>query len=153
MSITRQHLRRRRLFPAFVWHTWHSLRQLRSAPGLLSGWLAGGPGAVGHWTITLWTGVDALRAYRGAGAHAAAMPHLRDWCDEAAVAHWTKERAAPPSLAAVAAGLRSHGRTSPLRRPSAAHARGGVCPDGQAPQGGLPIRPATRARPVPGARA
>lgn len=43
------------------------------------------------WTLRLWEGEEAIRAYRRAGAHGQAMPYPRKWCDEASVAHWTQE--------------------------------------------------------------
>lgn len=87
VSLTRLKLRSRRYLPAFAWHTWRSVRQVKHAPGFRSGALARDPHG-GFWTLTLWQDEASMRAYRNTGSHRKAMPKLIGWCDEAAVAHW-----------------------------------------------------------------
>jgi hypothetical protein len=38
--------------------------------------------------LTVWEAEKAMKAFRGSGPHANVMPHLANWCDEAAYAHW-----------------------------------------------------------------
>ncbi len=33
---------------------------------------------------------NSMKAFRGSGSHARAMPKLVEWCDEAAYAHWAQ---------------------------------------------------------------
>jgi hypothetical protein len=116
------------------------MRQARGAPGFLVGQLAGGANRT-FWTITAWTDEAAMRAYRNGGAHMRAMPRLLDWCDEAAVAHWTQPGIELPALADAAQRLGSAGRLSKVRHPSPAHERAEAWPDRVVPLGGPVLRP------------
>lgn len=85
------------------------------------------------WTVTLWRDVEAMRTYRRAGAHLAAMPKLLGWCDEAAVATLADVEALPEPEEA-ARRLVAEGRLSKVRHPSPAHASGEIFPDGEVPR-------------------
>ena len=54
------------------------------------------------------------------GAHRRVMPRLLNWCDEAAVAHWTNESPQPPDWPEVHRQLLSIGRPSKVLQPSEA---------------------------------
>jgi hypothetical protein len=95
------------------------------------------------WTVTLWRDVEAMRAYRRAGAHLAAMPKLLGWCDEAAVATLENVDALPEPEEA-ARRLASEGRLSTVRHPSPAHASGVICPDDGAPRATQRLKPRHR---------
>jgi hypothetical protein len=140
VSVTRLRLRSLRFFPVFAWHTWASTRQLRRAPGFVSGQLAG-EGSRGYWTITGWTNEAAMRRYRNTDAHQRAMPKLLRWCDEASVAHWKQDDPALPGPAEALDRMVREGRLSKLRHPSLAHAAGQIAPARRVPQAGLPLRP------------
>ncbi len=43
------------------------------------------------WTMTIWREEADMRRYMTNGAHARAMPKLREWCDEASVVHWSED--------------------------------------------------------------
>ncbi|MFZ0734922.1 MAG: DUF3291 domain-containing protein [Candidatus Sulfotelmatobacter sp.] len=86
-SVTRLRVRSLRFLPAFLWHTFKSQRQVTRAAGFCGGRLL----VDSHWTfwtLTVWENEQAMRKFRGSGAHARVMSHLPRWCDEAAYAHW-----------------------------------------------------------------
>ena len=66
------------------------MRQVQRSPGFLGGRLLVNSGYV-FWTMTAWQDEAAMNAYRTGGAHRKAMPKLLNWCDEAAVVHWTQD--------------------------------------------------------------
>jgi hypothetical protein len=140
-SITRLRVRALRFMPGFLLHALQSERQLRHSPGFLGGYVANGPGRA-FWTVTAWTDVEAMRAFRRTGAHLKAMPKLLDWCDEAAVATLADSEPAVPEPDLAAARLEAEGRLSKVRHPSAAHAAGALWPDGKLPRRGPTIVPA-----------
>ena len=90
--------------------------------------------------MTLWSDVEAMRAYRRTGAHLAAMPKLLLWCDEAAVATLTDAEALPGPEEA-ARRLRAEGRVSKVRHPTEAHRSGATCPDDSVPRISTMLRP------------
>jgi len=100
--------------------------------GFLGGYVAMAPRRT-FWTVTLWRDVEAMRAYRRAGPHLAAMPKLLGWCDEAAVATLADVEALPEPEEA-ARRLVAEGRLSKVRHPSPAHASGEIFPDGAVPR-------------------
>jgi hypothetical protein len=69
--------------------------------------------------MTAWASEANMKAYMHAGAHGAAMRKLLDWCDEAAVAHWTQDAATLPSWADAHRRLQQEGRRSKVHHPSA----------------------------------
>lgn len=122
ISITRLRLRSWRFLPLFFIQALRSGRQAKAALGNLGVSVLREPRNV-FWTRTAWTDEAAMKAYMLAGAHRSAMRSLMDWCDEAAVAHWTQESAEPPSWAEAHAQLRRVGRLSKVNHPSEAQMR------------------------------
>lgn len=66
-------------------------------------------------------GVAAMRAYISSGAHRRVMPKLKDWCDEAYVAHWEQESTALPDWTEAHRQMKENGRRSKVNNPSPAH--------------------------------
>ena len=117
-SITRLRLRSFFTLPAFLREAQASAAQAGRSAGFISGALLV-EGRMVFWTRTAWEGEDAMKAYRDAAAHRTVMPKLVDWCDEAAVAHWEGEPVS--DWDAIYARMAAEGRSSRVRRPTAAH--------------------------------
>lgn len=140
ISVTRLRLRSIFYLPQFLWHTLKSQRQVVRARGFLSGRLLRDSGNV-YWTVTAWEDEAAMRAYRSTGAHGSAMPKLLDWCDEAAVAHWTQPQAELPDWAEAHRRMMSEGRTSKVRKPSAAQLAKRIAEPKNLKSGGQTLKP------------
>jgi hypothetical protein len=110
VSVTRLHVRAWWYLPSFAFYTFRITRQVKRSAGFRGGLLAG-DAQRGAWTITLWDSSAHMRAFRNAGAHLAAMPHLLTWCDEASFAHWETAPAGLPSYEEAYRRLRDEGRT------------------------------------------
>jgi heme-degrading monooxygenase HmoA len=122
VSITRLRVRAWRYLPAFLLRSLSAARQARAAPGILSvSLLRDASGA--FWTRTLWSDETAMRAFMLAGAHRRVMPRLLQWCDEAAVAHWTQDSPEPPPWGEAHRRLAQEGRRSSVSHPSPAQQR------------------------------
>lgn len=146
VSVTRLRLRSAWFLPRFAWHALGSVRQCRQAHGFLGGSLLPDR-KLTFWTMTLWRDQAAMRAYMAGGAHLQAMPKLLDWCDEASVVHWTQDGDAPPGWDEADRRMRTQGRASKVRHPSAVHASLSFAAPRTTAAG--PIRPA-RTQPAPG---
>jgi hypothetical protein len=124
ISITRLRIRSWRYSPGFLWDAGRSARQAKSADGNLGVATLRDAGSV-FWTRTVWTSEEAMRAFLLAGAHGAAMRKLMEWCDEAAVCHWTQEldqdSAVTPDWQKAYGELLRIGRPSKVNRPSKRH--------------------------------
>jgi hypothetical protein len=123
VSITRLRVRSVRFFPAFIWYTVRSLQQARHNPGCLAVDVRHEKALV-FWTRAVWTDPAAMRSFMGSGPHRIVMPKLQDWCDEASLAHFEDASGRVPDWEAAALRVRHEGRTSRVKHPSEAHARG-----------------------------
>ena len=120
VSVTRLRIRSIFYMPQFMWYALRSRGQSECAPGLIAGSVMR-EARNAFWTLTLWESVEAMEAFRTKGAHMAAMPKLLDWCDEAAVVHWTQESRELPSWQQAYERMIKEGRPSKVHRPSKAH--------------------------------
>lgn len=139
ISITRLELRGYRFLPSFFLHTFRSQKQLVATPG----YLAGGTGMESlraFWTITSWQSLDAMRAFRNAGAHMNAMCRVIDICCAAAYAHWEQDTTELPTLAQAHARMLTDGKLSKVRFPSALQESGRAATD-KVPGGWRPAKP------------
>jgi len=121
VSLTRLRVRSVLFMPFFAMYTMGTLRQVKKAPGFLSGKLLPDRDRA-FWTMTAWDGPESMRRYMTSGAHKRAMPKLMQWCDEASVAHWEQEETSLPSWEEADRRMRASGRASKVNRPSAEHA-------------------------------
>lgn len=122
VSVTRLRLRSAFFWPAFILHALSSARQARAAKGCLSVSVRKSGGA--YWTLTTWRDVDEMRAFMLNGSHRKAMPHLVNWCDEASTTRFEWDGEALPSWSVAEDHMAAHGKLSPVKQPSAAHAAG-----------------------------
>ena len=120
VSLTRLRIRSIRFVPWFAFHTWRSLKQVKKAPGFLTGALLPDRSWT-FWTMTAWDSQDSMRQYMISGNHKEAMPHLVKWCDEASVAHWMQGDAELVPWSEADKRMRETGRPSKVRNPSPHH--------------------------------
>jgi len=120
VSVTRLRIRSIFLLPQFLWYALRSSRQAQRSAGFVGGRLMR-EARNAFWTMTAWDADKAMEAFRAQGAHRAAMPKLLDWCDEAALVHWTQESRELPSWQQAYERMIKEGRPSKVRHPSAAH--------------------------------
>lgn len=119
VSITRLRLRSPRFLLHFIWMTLLIRLQLKRANGNLRVKLLRDRNAA-FWTLTSWKDEHSMRAFMMSGAHRRVMPKLLNWCDEAALAHWTQETPELPDWPEAHRKMVSVGRMSKVRNPSAA---------------------------------
>src|SRR5260370_22933298 len=98
VSITRLRLRSWRFLPMFAWYVLRSARQAARAEGNLAAKLLRERRNT-FWTSTIWAGEAAMKKFMTSGAHGKAMRKLAEWCDEAAVDHWTPQTPETPTIA------------------------------------------------------
>jgi hypothetical protein len=140
VSVTRLRIRSWRYLLPFALYSLRATGQARRSAGFLGGWV-GSSGNRAFWTVTVWTDEAAMKRYRDNGVHKAAMPKMLDWADEGAMARYEQPAPEPPDGAGSYTALLSRGRTSKVRRPTAAHTAGKTAPDGRVPFVGRVLRP------------
>jgi hypothetical protein len=141
VSVTRLRIRSLWFMPAFLWMTIRSQRQLCRAPGFRGGRLL--PDAKRtFWTSSVWENDKAMKAFRGSGAHAAAMPKLAEWCDEASYGHWEVADGTVPEWPEVYDRMVKEGRLSRVAHPSPDHEARHFPPPRLSPQIGRELKPA-----------
>jgi hypothetical protein len=121
ISVTRLRVRSFLYLPEFLWDTAKSVRQVQRSSGFLGGRLLVNAPYV-FWTMTVWQDEAAMNAYRTGGAHRKAMPKLLNWCNEAAVVHWTEESPEIPAWQLPQQHMAEDGRLSKVNHPSPAQA-------------------------------
>lgn len=120
VSITRLRVRGWRFLPMFFIYALRSARQAAKAEGNLATRLLREQHNT-FWTATVWTDEAAMKAFMLGGVHRKAMPKLLNWCDEAALVHWTQDGNELPSWSEAHTRLREEGRRSKVNHPSANH--------------------------------
>jgi hypothetical protein len=73
------------------------------------------------WTSTSWDSEAAMRAFMLAPPHGPVMRKLIEWCDEAALGHWTQDSPELPSWTEAHRRMQAEGRTSKVNHPTEAH--------------------------------
>jgi len=117
VSVTRLRVRSWRFLPMFLIGSLRSAQQAKSAEGNVAVSVLRQPQNT-YWTRTVWTSEAAMKAFMLAGAHRGVMRKLLNWCDEAALAHWTQDSTVPPDWPEAHEKMRAIGRTSKVNHPS-----------------------------------
>jgi hypothetical protein len=120
VSVTRLRMRFFRHLPLIWWNTFLMQRQVVRSAGFVGGRLLMDAHRT-YWTLTMWESEKAMKAFRGSGAHANAMPRLPKWCDEAAYAHWETSDGTVPEWPEAHEHLVKDGKLSGVENPSADH--------------------------------
>ena len=141
VSVTRLRVRSLLYLPVFLWNTFLSERQVARTPGFLGGRLMVDRRRT-YWTLTVWQSEQAMKAFRGSGAHANVMPKLARWCDEAAYMHWSTDDTSVPSWQEAYERLLKEGRLSRVNHPSPDHEARKFAAPRLSPPIGKEMRPA-----------
>ena len=120
VSITRLRVRSWSYVPAFVVQTMRIARQAAKADGNLTVNLLWDRRNT-FWTSTTWSSEDSVKAFMQAKPHGPTMRSLLNWCDEAALVHWTQAGEELPSWGEAHKRIQQEGRRSKVNHPSAAH--------------------------------
>jgi Domain of unknown function (DUF3291) len=120
VSVTRLRVRGWRFVPAFLFATLRIAMQARAAQGNLAAIVLRDSHNV-FWTCTCWESEADMRLFMLAQPHGPTMRRLLNWCDEAALVHWTQAGAESPSWQEAHRRLQSEGRPSKVNYPSSAH--------------------------------
>ena len=120
ISVTRLRVRSWLYLPAFFVQANRSAKQAAAAPGNLAVRLLADR-RLAFWTMTAWPDEAAMKAFMHASPHGPVMRKLMDWCDEAAIVHWTQESAVLPEWDQAHQRMQQEGRRSKVHHPSAAH--------------------------------
>lgn len=123
VSATRLRVRGIRFLPAFLLASDRSSKQAASSRGFRKGQLIVDHGRT-FWTVTMWDDLPSMRAYRDSGAHAAVMPKIASWCDEAATATWEQASEELPDIEELAQRMVEAARFVKLPDASRAHLAG-----------------------------
>jgi hypothetical protein len=141
-SVTRLRVRSVRFLPLFLWHTLRSQRQVVRASGFLGGRLLVDSWST-YWTLTTWIDEQAMRNFRGVGAHSKVMPRLAHWCDEASYTHWTPSEDSVPEWNDAYAQLLASPRLSRVSHPSQDHSAQNFAKPRLNPMIGQTLKPVT----------
>src|SRR5262245_47880620 len=95
VAVTRLRLSSIFFLPFLLLNNWKSSRQVKSAFGFLGGQLLIDR-KLTFWTMTVWSNLDSMRAFRNSGAHQTAMPLLAHWCNESSSVHWEQDYSTIP---------------------------------------------------------
>jgi hypothetical protein len=121
VSITRIRVRSWFFLPAFFVQTLRIALQAARADGSLEVSLLRDRRNT-FWTSTSWSSEGTMKAFMHAKPHGPTMRRLREWCDEAALVHWTQPGPDLPPWEEAHRRIQQEGRPSKVNHPSAAHA-------------------------------
>ena len=80
------------------------------------------------WTCTCWESEAAMKAFMLAKPHGETMRKLLEWCDEAALVHWTQAGVELPQWTEAHVRMQREGRTSKVNHPSEAQTKFEIAP-------------------------
>jgi hypothetical protein len=119
VSVTRLRVLSLLYFPIFAIQAFLTSRQAAAADGNLAVKVLRDRRTV-FWTSTSWSTEAAMKAFIHSGVHGPVMRKLLEWCDEAAVVHWTQDSEELPSWEEAHRRIQHEGRRSKVNHPSAA---------------------------------
>ncbi len=128
VSVTRLRLRSVVYLLPFIIASRRIARQAENSPGNLGIELRK-TRRLAFWTLTRWQNRETMASFRGSGPHRRAMPKLKRWCDQAAVASWESGDEAFPDWNQAQQRLAECGRLSAVLYPSPEHAQGRIVVD------------------------
>jgi hypothetical protein len=120
ISITRLRVRSWRYLTAFLFYALSSARQAARTEGNLGVKLLRDASNT-WWTSTSWDSETSMRKFMLMKPHGAAMRKLLEWCDEAALVHWSQPEGMLPTWNEAHRRMQAEGRTSKVLHPSPAH--------------------------------
>jgi hypothetical protein len=109
-----------RFLPAFLFTSFRIGRQASRAGGNL-GVKIFRDRRNAFWTCTSWDSESSMKEFMLAPPHGPAMRKLLEWCDEAALVHWTQDSPELPSWTEAHRRMQAEGRTSKVNHPTEAH--------------------------------
>jgi len=122
ISVTRLRVRSWFYLAPFIIRSVRIVRQAKSAPGNLAVSVLNDRRNA-FWTTTCWESEAAMRAFMLAAPHAPAMRKLLEWCDEAALVHWSQPGPELPAWTEAHRRLQREGRRSKVNHPSEAQTK------------------------------
>ncbi len=128
VSITRLRVRSIFYMPVFLLHALRTGTQAQKADGILGVETRFEKNNV-VWTKTVWVDEDAMKKYRGSGAHQIAMRVLSELCNEASVARWQQLETDLPTWEDAHHRMLTEGKLSKVKHPSPLHAAGRTAPE------------------------
>ena len=120
VSVTRLRVRSWRFLPAYFLLAMRCALQAQRSSGNLSVRVLRDRERT-FWTSTSWESEAAMKAFMLAEPHRTAMRKLLEWCDEAALVHWTQTDSELPVWTEAHRRLVQDGRPSKVNQPSQAH--------------------------------
>jgi hypothetical protein len=117
ISVTRLRVRSWYFLPGFLMAALRIGRQAKKAPGNLAVKVLQDKRKT-FWTCTAWDSQESMRAFMVGPPHGPAMRRLLEWCDEAALVHWTQPGPELPGWSEAHQRMQREGRTSKVNHPS-----------------------------------
>jgi len=139
VSVTRLRVRAWYFLPAFLISSLRIGRQARNAPGNLAVKILQDRRKT-FWTCTAWESEDAMRAFMLAPPHKPAMRKLLEWCDEAALVHWSQPGPDLPNWTEAHERMQREGRTSKVNHPTEDHRKFVTAPPPAHPRAELRLK-------------
>lgn len=127
VSVTRLRVRSWVYLPGFVLMSLRIVRQAKRASGNLAVKLFQDRRNA-FWTCTCWESEAEMKAFMLAKPHGPTMRKLLEWCDEAALVHWSQASTELPSWSEAHRRMQREGRTSKVNHPSEAHKSFAIAP-------------------------
>ena len=139
VSVTRLRVRSLIYLPAFLFRSLHIGGQAKKAPGNLGAKVLNDRRRT-YWTCTSWESEAAMKAFMLAPPHGPAMRKLLEWCDEAALVHWSQPGPELPGWAEAHARMQREGRTSKVNHPSEGQRDFVIAPPRVSPHAGVRLK-------------